>query len=351
MSLGNIVNNKRGQYWLAQFTGWGAYFTLVYFSNQALQEKEYAFTFLGLLMMISIGLTHTVRYIIIKTDWFKNKPAGIVVRVFIASIIAASIYDFLANALEDLFDPAFKWGDLKLKQTILGIIITSIFHFMWHAIYFAYHYIGKSRDEEIKNIQLEASKTEIELKNLKSQLNPHFMFNSMNSIRALIDEDPNRAKFAVTQLSSILRNTLLMGKNKIVSLQEEVSVVKDYLSLEGIRYEERLQVTYSIDETLLDCEVPPMMIQTLVENSIKHGIAKLPQGGQLKIVIQPLGKDKIEVVVENSGALLDNMPKTGIGLGNTNKRLNLLYGDAGQFNIWGKEGTVISRFEYPRKKI
>jgi two-component system, LytTR family, sensor kinase len=95
-----------------------------------------------------------------------------------------------------------------------------------------YHGLEKSRVEEIKNLRWEASRNEIELNNLKSQLNPHFMFNSMNSIRALIDENPPRAKEAVTKLSTILRNTLMMGKKREVTLREELDVVRDYLDLE-----------------------------------------------------------------------------------------------------------------------
>src|SRR5690606_14938941 len=96
--------------------------------------------------------------------------------------------------------------------------------------------------EEIKNLKWQAVKNEIELNRLISQLNPHFVFNSMNSIRALIDEDPKLAKQAVTELSNVLRNSLLMGKKTMVAFSEELKMVKDYLSLEKIRFEEKLQI-------------------------------------------------------------------------------------------------------------
>src|SRR5690606_38237133 len=125
----------------------------------------------------------------------------------------------------------------------------------------------------------QAVKNEIELNRLISQLNPHFVFNSMNSIRALIDEDPKLAKQAVTELSNVLRNFLLMGKKTMVAFSEELKMVKDYLSLEKIRFEEKLQIIIKVDDDCMNFLVPPLMIQTLVENGIKHGTSKLPEGG------------------------------------------------------------------------
>ncbi len=288
--------------------------------------------------------------VIVGFNWFKFKPLNVLWRVVIACILISSIDILVDLGYERLLLEEELHTKRETRPILLGIIIKSLFYFMWSAIYFAFHYIGKSRAEEIKNIQLEASKTEIELKNLKAQLNPHFMFNSMNSIRALVDENPVQAKYAITQLSSILRNTLLMGKSKIVPIKDELAVVKDYLSLEGIRYEERLKVNYKIDERLMNCEIPPMMMQTLVENAIKHGISKLPNGGNLDITIQEQ-VDRVEVLIVNSGTIQSENPETGIGLRNTIKRLDLLYGAESEFSIRSGEHKVTTRFIYPKKKM
>ncbi len=350
MSWSTLLYNKKVQYWIAQIFGWAAYYVLVYFSQSTLQESENLVPFLVTIYIASILLTHLLRFVIIRFNWFRFKPVHVLWRVVIACLLLAFVDEWYDNIMFDLIIEEEFHSELSNRAFLLNVIIASIFLFMWSALYFAFHYIGKSRAEEIKNIQLEASKTEIELKNLKAQLNPHFMFNSMNSIRALVDENPVQAKFAITQLSSILRNTLLMGKSKIVPIKDELAVVKDYLSLEAIRYEERLKVNYNIDEHLLDCEIPPMMMQTLVENAIKHGISKLPDGGDLDITIQE-NTDKIEVSIVNSGYIQSENPETGIGLRNTIKRLDLLYGADSEFNIRSGAGKVTTRFIYPKKDM
>ena len=124
---------------------------------------------------------------------------------------------------------------------------------------------------------------EIELNNLKSQLNPHFIFNALNSIRALVDENPSKSKQAINQLSNILRNSLASDKKGLTKFEDELKIVKDYLGLESIRFEERLKTEFEIHPDSQKFLVPPLMIQTLVENGIKHGISKLTPGGVIQL--------------------------------------------------------------------
>ena len=131
-------------------------------------------------------------------------------------------------------------------------------------------------------MKLEALVKELELKTIKSHINPHFIFNALNSIRALIDENPSRASNAITELSNILRSSMQAEKLETVPFEKELNIVKDYLALEHIRFEDRLKIEYEIDEDTLDQPVP-MMLQTLVENAIKHGIGKQINGGVVKI--------------------------------------------------------------------
>ncbi len=193
--------------------------------------------------------------------------------------------------------------------------------------------IDNYKKTEIQNLRLEANSKEVELNKLKSQLNPHFMFNSMNSIRALVDEDPKKAKVAITQLSNILRNTLMMHKNRYITLEEELALVKDYLELEHVRFEERLCYSLNIDPQTLQLNVPPMMIQTLVENGIKHGISKYPEGGSISIVtVKNVNDFRIEII--NTGQLGDiNKTDSGFGIANTTNRLELLFGKKAVFSL------------------
>ncbi|MCE3280163.1 MAG: histidine kinase [Bacteroidetes bacterium] len=195
----------------------------------------------------------------------------------------------------------------------------------------------------------EASINEIELNKLKSQLNPHFMFNAMNSIRALVDENPGKSKDAITQLSNILRNTLQMGKNKVIAFEEELKIVNDYLALESIRYEERLKTNVDIHPDSKQFYVPPLMIQTLVENGIKHGVSKLTAGGTLEIKTD-IREDKLYIFIRNSGQV-DPQKETdsGFGIKNTLQRLQLLYGKSASMKISNEDNkTVLTELVIPK---
>ncbi len=211
----------------------------------------------------------------------------------------------------------------------------------WSLIYFGFHYLQNYKKTEIQNLRWEASSKDIELNKLKSQLNPHFMFNSMNSIRALIDEDPAKAKEAVTQLSNILRNTLLMNKNKEIFLEEELKIVKDYLALEHIRYEERLKYNFNIEEGALKKIVPPLIVQAQVENAIKHGISKLPKGGEVNVNAKLMDKNLL-IEINNTGQLSNEQSETGFGLLNSKQRLELLYGNKATIEIANTNNNEVS---------
>ncbi|MGZ4090499.1 MAG: sensor histidine kinase, partial [Bacteroidia bacterium] len=189
---------------------------------------------------------------------------------------------------------------------------------------------------------------ESELNNLKAQLNPHFMFNSMNSIRALIDEDPDRAKTAVTKLSNILRTTLLLNKNKLIPLREEINLVKEYLDLEHIRYEERLSYNFKVAEDVMDVMIPPFIIQAQVENAVKHGISKVPGNGMITIEAFTL-LDVLKIKVSNTGKISSEKPLTGVGFINSIQRLELLYGTAGQIFISEVNNLVVVDINIPLK--
>ena len=195
--------------------------------------------------------------------------------------------------------------------------------------------------EEIKNLKLEAARNEYELRRLRDQMNPHFIFNAMNTIRALIDEDPTKAKNAVTQLSNVLRSSLQTGKQEFITLEKELQIVNDYLEIEKARYEERLQVDFIISEETTSAQVPPLMLQTLVENCIKHGIAKLPEGGKIKVITNR-GQDHVSIDILNSGKYTpDAATESSLGLENTRYRLDLSYGNKAWLTIGNTEENYV----------
>jgi LytS/YehU family sensor histidine kinase len=216
-----------------------------------------------------------------------------------------------------------------------------LFILPWVLIYYFYHFFQKSQRQQLDTLRLEALIKELELKTIKAQINPHFIFNSLNSIRALVDENPQRARRAVTELSNILRSSLQVEKVEMVSFENELNIVKDYLALENMRFEDRLKIEYEIDEDTLGQPVPPMMLQTLVENAIKHGISKQIDGGVVK-VISDFNGEYHEMAVQNTGTL--NGYKSGaegFGLSSTTNRLSLLFGDKARFEIKQINGSMV----------
>ena len=199
----------------------------------------------------------------------------------------------------------------------------------------------KKNMQELDTIKLEALVRQLEVQTIKAHINPHFIFNSLNGIKALIDEDPERARDAISQLSKILRSSLSAEKAETVVFEKELEIVKAYLDLESMRFEERLQVEFAIDEATLNSQVPPMMLQTLVENAIKHGISRQMKGGIVKIVSQ-IRNLQHELLIQNTGQLNGSARSGGgFGLSSTRDRLHLLYGEKASFEIKQVEPSLV----------
>jgi two-component system, LytTR family, sensor kinase len=215
----------------------------------------------------------------------------------------------------------------------------------WILSYTVYHYVEQNRLNELEKIMLKTSMREAEARVLRSQLNPHFTFNALNSIRALISENPAKAQHSITQLSNILRNSLLADRRKTVELREELKTVEDYLELEKVRYEERLRYSIQADPQSVFWQVPPMMLQTLVENGIKHGVARVVGGGFLEVVTQ-VTDHQLVIKIRNTGTLgtpdsLSHSESGGVGLVNTTERLSILYGKEAQFRLYQEDETTV----------
>lgn len=243
-----------------------------------------------------------------------------------------NLQDSLNNASKETIKRATGWhrdssgnwqfDDQRRARFWWDLIFTFILIALWLLIYMVWHYLERNRKNELSRLTLQKTVKDLELKTIKSHINPHFIFNSLNSIRALVDENPQRARTAITELSNILRSSLQVEKMETVPLQKELDIVKDYLGLEQMRFEERLKVEMDIDEDTLDQQVPPMMLQTLVENAIKHGISKRIGGGTVKIISQ-FDDDNFKLAVQNTGNL-EAKTNDGFGFKSTRDRLKFL---------------------------
>jgi len=277
-----------------------------------------------------------------KKDWINLPLKRIIPLVLLSSLTIGAIVYSLYFAINYYFK-IYEFQESFTGTLIVGVLNTASIIFLWSLIYFSVHLFENYKRAEIESYIWEAAVKDFELKTLKSQLNPHFMFNAMNSIRALIEEDPESAKTALTRLSNILRYSLKIERNETVHLEEEIQTVKDYLLLEGIRFEERLKYQLNIDPKSVKIEIPPMMIQTLVENGIKHGVSKKTNGGMVSVDTQ-VSDSKLFIKITNSGHLDEDALKhsQGFGISNTRHRLNLLYGEKSSFILHNENSEKVS---------
>jgi len=349
------MSDEKALYWLSQVIGWFGYVLLILFNS--IIEANVDVGIIKVLIInfaLGIGLSHFMRFVIIRFHLLRMKIYRLLPRLILLSVLTGVAASLIYGGISDLFFSDVEPILVSPYSILIRLVIPFITFFLfWNILYFAAIYLKNYEREEVKNLRLTASMNEVELNNLRSQMNPHFIFNALNSIRALVDEDPILAKRSITQMSHILRNSLASGKRKFVSINEEMNVVADYLALEKIRYEERLNFEFDIDESLAGSLIPPLLIQTLVENAIKHGIAHLPEGGRIKVVVVKNSPEELKISVVNTGeykeeAFLDR-EKTGIGLANSQKRLKLLYGDKAKLNIYNREGEVVCDVLLPLK--
>lgn len=299
---------------------------------------------LRLIFFVEIGIlfTHLMREAILKINLLMRKLQQQIVIFLMLTIVFGLLWACVQTPFEivcDLRTGANKGRPFHMLFLVNFSMILTLF-LIWNLIYFMYHYIMKSRKQQMDTIKLEALVKELELKNIKANINPHFIFNALNGIRSLIDVDPPRARKAVTELSNILRSSLNADKGETIAFRDELKIVKDYLALEHMRFEDRLQIDYNVDDATLNQPVPPMMLQTLVENAIKHGISKQVAGG----IVQVTSDNKNsyhELIVRNSGVLNGGASHGGFGLSSTRDRLQLLYGEKASFEIRQAEPAVV----------
>jgi signal transduction histidine kinase len=296
---------------------------------------------MGIFMVGAVGLllshgsrVYVERWGLKQMGWRRLLPRMLGLAVLLSTawtIIGFGwVYGILGDELPDNLNPFL----LMLLSIVNGVII----YVTWFLGYFGYHVFDRFNRSEIERLRLATVVKDAELRALKSQVNPHFIFNSLNSVRALIDEDPQRARSAVTQLANMLRYSLQSGTKETVAFEDELTVVNDYLALEQVRHEERLRLRLDIAPAALHRMVPPMLLQTLVENAVKYGVSTRPQGGEIAIEAGIENSDLI-IAVRNPGHLTSTprksgeKPSTRVGLRNALDRLRLLCGDTASLDL------------------
>jgi sensor histidine kinase YesM len=331
-------------YWLLQLLGWSFYFYAQASGEVIFAQVPWskASTLWGGVCLAGIALTHLLRWIIKRQGWLALKPGALMGRMLVAvlliSIVAygntialsGAVYGTTVTPIASAFYHRLTVGGQLRNQFIFMMVV----HGAWVAIYLAIAIQRHRYRAEVRQAQLGEALRAAELRLLKSQLNPHFLFNALNGLRSLIADDPGRARDAVTQLARTMRYSLASGDEDLVSLERELEMVEDYLALESMRLEERLKIERDIEPAARTARLPAMLLQTLVENAIKHGIAQLKPGGTLRIAARIEAGD---LVIRVSNPRPENAAATpdapGVGLRNASQRLRLMYGDRARLQL------------------
>jgi two-component system, LytTR family, sensor histidine kinase AlgZ len=206
--------------------------------------------------------------------------------------------------------------------------------------------VEQSHEAERQAAEARALAREAELQSLRNQLNPHFLFNSLHSISALATQDGARAREMCVRLADFLRSSLGLGSRESISLREELALARSYLEVEQVRFGERLRVLEEVDGVCQECAIPPLLLQPLVENAVKHGVAGLLEGGAIRLAVEQTGA-AVSITVENGFDPEMPMPrKLGIGLSHVRRRLEVRYGSLASFDagVYGRVYRVVLRF-------
>jgi hypothetical protein len=351
-------------YWIFQLTGWGAITLSRFIGGVTLLDLAWPRLLLELLLVNTVGLvlSHWLRDFVRRSGWRALPIRKLAWRILVASFVCGAPIGIVTqftylSALQDPesflreYAPALQFQFALPFAIALEIVNWAFLFIIWLTIYFTAIAVREHRSAQFRQSELARALQLAELRLLKSQLNPHFLFNALNTVRSLIADNPSRAQSAVTRLANTLRYTLSSRQDDLVTLSQELDIVADYLELESMRFEDRLRIEHHVPDDATRVHIPVMLLQTLVENAIKHGIAELPSGGLLRISAV-LQNEMLILEVENPRPPAPiRTAHEGVGLHNARDRLRLLFGARASLELdLSKPAVATARLRVPLQK-
>lgn len=304
---------------------------------------------IGFIFLVAIVIT-TRRFLLEKKSW----PMTIGIHILIAAVVSFLWYATLIFASRLLgptngeafanFDLLY-WFFMNFDKLFLLYLCTAM-------ITYAYYYVQRDRDNKINRSKMENQLLEARLKMLQSQLHPHFLFNTLNSITSLMDVDIQKAKIMTVDLADLLRHVLAHKDAQFIDLDDELTILSKYVDIEKTRFSEDLEVTWHLEGDFKRVQIPSMLLQPLVENSVKHGFSRQHPNLQVDIRLKRLD-DRLQITIEDDGQGFPSREAAGIfesgtGIQNTQQRLQSVYGDQMIFSVHTKEeGGVKNYIEIP----
>lgn len=328
-------------YWLLQGLGW----TLVFLVVVLMYSR-----FLGLRGVLATAVCIAASGLLLTDLWHRFikarrwnagalrwrmlAPPLLLLGPLQALSVAAAIYIFQGQ-----IDWTFSWAPGAMA--LWGCVMMA-----WQIAYTAALALRRANQFEATALRMEVQAKDAELRALQAQVNPHFFFNSLNSIRALVYEEPDSASQMIDQLASLMRYALQSGQQHQVPLKKELEAVEAYLAIEKIRFEDRLRARIEVEPGLEQVMIPPMSLQTLVENAVKYGVEMSASGSDIVLSARREG-DNAVIEIANVGAIRAFGNSTKVGLSNTRKRLALSLGDEASLQLSESSGWVRATLQFP----
>ena len=330
------------------------------FGHQRLWDFNLVATTVWVIGFFLAGLILRRRYI--DYDWENQPISTVLVKcVLIGAVISLCIAVMMAVlSLPNFMDEVLRYRRIEepdisaigftFKFIFGNWVQTELYLVAWFALYLGITSGRRAKQAELDNLRLQNSLKEAKLSSLSNQLNPHFLFNALNNIRFMIQENSEDAEGMLMSLSEVLRYSLESSKQEKLPLEKEVAIIHRYIDLVKIQFEDRLRFDMNIPSVLYRCQVPPMILQMLIENAVKHGLERIPGGGQITVDAMEKG-EVLQLKVCNDVPDQRTEPKnnTGIGLKNIEQRLNLLYGDAAKMDSGLAKGQFCVTINLPKE--
>ncbi len=335
-----LKNAPSGKFFITNIIGWSivALINLIFQSIRTNFDFERAL--FGIFPMAwGFVFTTALRYYWGIRDVYSKKPNRIIIGIIPQSIITTILIVVTGiGTILLLRDYSTSPVTLMINNflSLYPVIL------LWITIYFLFIYYIANREKELANLRLINSLQAARLDSLRAQLNPHFLFNTLNNIRSLIREDGERARDMISSLTDILRYSLTSRNEQKVTLKNEAGFLTEYLKLESLHMEERLKYEINISAECERALVPPMIVQLVAENAIKHGLSKLKEGGVINISVSR-EESNLKIKVSNTGTLAveKGNAEGGVGIANIKDRLSILYGKDASFSLY-QEGNLVN---------
>ena len=293
------------------------------------------------LSLTAQGVAWSARYSCRSNPIARTGVSKLILTHLTAAFVLSFLWVGLGRIISKWLDSGLGWnGTFQIYSQMQPHLYGLGFGYYLLAVAFHYSMLAQAATVEAQQRVLESSvrARDAELSALKAQINPHFLYNSLNSISALTSIDPARAREMCVLLADFLRMTLGMGEKPLIPLQEELDLLDRYCAIEKVRFGDRLQVEKSIDPETTGCLLPPLLLQPLFENAVVHGIAQLPEGGRVQVAASR-NQNRIYLKVENTWdpEAVSGRKKNGVGLKNVQRRLEARYGKEAHIDVQTEE--------------